>query len=86
MHTVFVDQVKDEGDTIAHWMGSLSASLRHFDGLVPKAIEVRETFSKAHRNVHTFLEGIKEANPDEDDGSEKNFRTILRREGKRTLN
>ena len=41
--------VNEQGDTIVHWMGTLSISLRHFD-MKKKCASVRSQFQKGHKN------------------------------------
>ena len=66
------EYVSESGDTIIHWMGTLSISLRQFD-VIKRATEVRNSFKSAHRASGNFLQNLVEVT------DETNFRDILRK-------
>ena len=51
--------VSESGDTIIHWMGTLSISMRHFD-VIKRATEVRTAFQRGHKTSKNYLDNLVE--------------------------
>jgi hypothetical protein len=51
------DFIQESGDTIAHWMGTLSCSMRQFN-LHHKCKNIRNSYTEAHRLCSVYLTDV----------------------------
>jgi hypothetical protein len=51
------DFIQESGDTIAHWMGTLSCSMRQFN-LHQKCKNIRNSYTEAHKQCGLYLSDV----------------------------